>query len=79
MTLRQIRHLSRGVTGAGWLLLVAGLDFETLWPKVVGVAVAAIGILLSWTYLRCPHCKGQIQDLKAKFCAYCGKAIDYDA
>ena len=79
MTLRQISHLSRALTGAGLLLLVPGLAFEMGWLKIIGIVVAAIGMLLSWTRLRCPHCKGQLQDLKAGFCAYCGKTIDYDA
>lgn len=79
MTMRQISQLSRALTAVGLLMLVTGLTFEMSWPKVIGIVIAAVGILLSWTRLRCPHCKGQIQDMKAEFCAYCGKAIDYDA
>lgn len=79
MTLRQISALGRGLTGGGMLLLVAGLAFGLGWAKVIGLIVTAAGLVLIWTKLRCPHCKGRIQDLKAETCASCGEVIDYDA
>ena len=79
MTLRKSGAVSRGLTGAGLLSLVAGLAFSIGWLKIVGVVVAAIGLILAWTKMRCPHCGGRIQDLKAECCAACGEPIDYDA
>jgi len=54
-------------------------DEKFSWLKIVGVVVAAIGLILAWTKMRCPHCGGRIQDLKAECCAACGEPIDYDA
>ena len=79
MTLREIGTLGRGLTGGGLLLLVAGLAFQMGWAKIVGLIVAAAGVLLLWTKLRCPYCGGRIQDLKAECCATCGEEMDYDA
>lgn len=79
MTLRKISSLSRGLTGAGLLSLVAGLAFGISWLKLMGVAVAAVGLLLAWTKVRCPHCGGRIRDLKAECCESCGKTLDVDA
>lgn len=79
MTLRQMSGLSRGLTGAGLLGLVAGLAFSIGWLKIAGVVAAALGLVLTWTKMRCPYCGGRIQDLKAECCAACGEPIDYDA
>lgn len=79
MTLRKISVLGRGLTGGGLLLLVAGLAFGLGWAKIAGLIVAAIGLTLLWSKLRCPYCKGRIQDLKAECCPHCGEEIDYDA
>ena len=79
MTLRKIGSLSRGLTGAGLLSLVAGLAFSIGWLKLAGIAVAAIGLILTWAKVRCPHCGGRIRDLKAECCEYCGKPLDVDA
>lgn len=78
MTLRKISALGRGLTSCGLLLLVAGLAFGLGWAKIAGVVIAAIGLVLIWTKLRCPHCGERIQDLKAECCTHCGKKIDYD-
>ena len=78
MTLRKISSLSRGLTGAGLLSLVAGLAFNIGWLKLVGVVVAAVGLILAWTKLRCPHCGGRIREVKAECCESCGKPLDYD-
>ena len=78
MTLRKISAVSRGLTGAGLLSLVAGLAFNFGWLKLIGMAVAAAGLLLAWTKVRCPHCGGRIQDLKTEICAACGQVIDFD-
>lgn len=79
MTLRKISSLSRGLTGAGLLLLVAGLAFSVGGLKLIGVVVAAAGLVLAWKKVRCPHCGGQIRDLKAECCESCGKPLDTDA
>lgn len=79
MTLRKISALGRGLTGGGMLLLVAGLAFGLGWAKVVGLIAAVAGLILNWSKLRCPYCKGRIQDLKAESCPSCGEVIDYDA
>ena len=79
MTLRKISALGRGLTGGGLLSLVAGLAFGLGWAKLAGLIVTAIGLILIWTKLRCPHCGGRIQDLKAECCPSCGQLIDYDA
>ena len=54
MTLRKVASISRGLTGAGLLSLVAGLAFRMGGAKIVGLIVAAAGVLLLWTKLRCP-------------------------
>ena len=79
MTLRKISAMGRSLTGGGLLLVVAGLAFQMSWAKIVGIMVAAAGLLLLWTKLRCPYCGGRIQDVKAACCANCGEEIDYDA
>ena len=78
MTLRKVSILGRGLTGGGMLLLVAGLAFGLGWAKIAGLIVAAVGLVLIWTKLRCPHCGERIQDLKAETCVSCGEKIDYD-
>jgi hypothetical protein len=79
MTLRNISALGRGLTGGGLLLVVAGLAFQLGWAKIVGLVIAAAGLLLLWMKLRCPYCGGRIQDLKAECCVNCGEEMDYDA
>lgn len=79
MTLRKISSVSRGLTGTGLLILVAGLAFSIDWMKIAGVVVAAAGLFLAWTKLRCPDCGGRIRDLKEEHCESCGKPLDYDA
>ena len=79
MTLRKISALGRTLTGSGMLLVVAGLAFQIGWAKIVGLVIAAAGLVLLWTKLRCPRCGGRIQDLKAERCVNCGEEMDYDA
>jgi hypothetical protein len=79
MTLRKISAMGRGLTGGGLLLVVAGLAFQIGWAKIVGLVIAAAGLVLLWTKLRCPRCGGRIQDLKAERCVNCGEEMDYDA
>jgi hypothetical protein len=79
MTLRKISALGRTLTGGGMLLVVAGLAFQMGWAKIVGLVIAAAGLVLLWTKLRCPQCGGRIQDLKAERCVNCGEEMDYDA
>ena len=79
MALGKISTVSRGLTGAGLLSLVTGLAFSIGWLKLIGVAVAATGLILAWTKVRCPHCGGRIRELKAECCEFCGKPLDADA
>ena len=79
MTLRKVASISRGLTGAGLLSLVAGLAFSIGWLKLVGMAVAAAGLILAWAKVRCPHCGGRIRDLKEACCESCGKQLEADA
>ena len=79
MALGKISTVSRGLTGAGLLSLLTGLAFSIGWLKLIGVAVAAAGLILAWTKVRCPHCGGRIRDLKSECCEFCSKPLDVDA
>ena len=70
------------------LILVGGLLSTAsstlavgLGTVIVGSALAIIGAILGYVYIRCPHCEGRLYYgrgvLKQKFCPHCGKPIEW--
>ena len=48
---------------------------------LIGAAIAIIGVIQAYVFMRCPHCRGALYSRgmpKHRHCPHCGKEIDWN-
>ena len=67
------------VMAAGIILMIAGAAVDKTWLQILGIVCVAVGCLMDFCGMNCPHCGQWLGKNPGKHCRHCGAEIDYKA
>lgn len=73
---RTVRKIVFGTFAVGAVLALVGAMVEVTALTVIGVLLVIAGLIIHFTYYRCPHCGRFLDRSTGAYCPYCGKKME---